>query len=559
MKFIFHKLLKTNILSAFLVILLLCLLNIPVFAANNEFVVAIDAGHGGKDHGAIDNSAREKDINLSVALKLGELIEKKIKNSKVVYTRNNDTFVSLQGRADIANKAKADLFISIHTNSVDTSNKNRTTVEGASVYTLGAQKDEANMSVARRENSVIELESGSNSKYSGFDPNKDESYIIFEMAQKNNLAQSNRFAKMVQDNLVKIAGRKDRGVHQAGFWVLWSTSMPSVLVELDFICNPTSAKFLTSKEGVDKMADAIFQAVKIYEQNLRQSERMAANSSNKNDKNKKAGPVNKKNIKAETKEIASIKDEENLNEDVIEPGSTVALGFVPENTEKDMSHAELSATRNQKRARHSSDGRRRRSLASKSISDSRNLEGIVNECHEYTGRSENYSESKVEVADAEESAQLTKKNKATKKSSKKISTKKYADVKGSNRSKSSQSDSHDKAGNNSDSKSVTSKSKNVKEADKDRKQSKKEREIAERERIQKERMQKAQSQRVNKDKNVKAAENAGNVAKKAQPAKKAENNNQQKVSSKPENKVEKITEMDEEHAAKRKSLKSKSR
>lgn len=191
---------------------------VALAAQTKDFVVVLDAGHGGKDHGAIDNGVKEKDINLAVALRLGELIKKKLKHTKVVYTRDDDTFVSLQGRADIANKAKGDLFISIHTNSVDAKNKNRRTVAGASVYTQGSHKDEANLAVAKRENSVIELENGYEQKYAGFDPNKVESYIIFEMAAKHNLAQSHRFAKSAQANLVKIAGRKNRGVHQAGFW-----------------------------------------------------------------------------------------------------------------------------------------------------------------------------------------------------------------------------------------------------------------------------------------------------------------------------------------------------
>ena len=163
-------------------------------AAGKEFVVVLDAGHGGKDIGAVDNGAREKDINLSVALKVGELLKKKMKDTKVVFTRDDDTFVSLQGRADIANKSKADLFVSIHTNSVDKSNKNRKSVSGTSVYALGLHKDDNNMNVARRENSVIEPEGNFEQKYSGFDPSKDESYIIFEMAQKKNLAQSIKFA-----------------------------------------------------------------------------------------------------------------------------------------------------------------------------------------------------------------------------------------------------------------------------------------------------------------------------------------------------------------------------
>lgn len=232
--------------------------------STKNFTIVIDAGHGGRDVGAVDNNVKEKDINLEVAKKLASRIKRKLKNVKVVMTRDDDTFVTLQSRADIANSNKGNLFISIHTNSVDKANPNRKKVAGASVYALGPQKDQNNLQVARRENSVIELEQNYEQKYSGFDPSKDESYIIFEMAQKKNLGQSLKFADMAQKSLIKEAGRADRGVKQAGFWVLWATSMPSVLVELDFICNPESAKFMDSDSGKDKLADALFSAVQKY-------------------------------------------------------------------------------------------------------------------------------------------------------------------------------------------------------------------------------------------------------------------------------------------------------
>lgn len=233
-------------------------------ALAEDFVVVIDAGHGGKDVGAVDNNIKEKDVNLAVALKLGELIKKNLKDIKVVYTRDKDTYLTLQQRAEKANKAKGDLFISIHTNSVDKKNKNRKTVSGASTYTLGLHKGSENMEVARRENSVMKLEADYATNYQGFDPNSDESYIIFEMAQSENLSRSIKFADEVQRQMSKVAGRKDRGVHQAGFWVLWATSMPSVLVELDFICNPISAKYISSTSGQKKLAEALFNSVKSY-------------------------------------------------------------------------------------------------------------------------------------------------------------------------------------------------------------------------------------------------------------------------------------------------------
>lgn len=255
-----------------LLIIAFGLLSLPsasVYAKNKaDFTVVIDAGHGGHDHGAIDNGAREKDINLGVAKKFASMVKKKLKDVNVVMTRDDDTFVSLQERANIANRNKGDLFISIHTNSVDKSNPNRKKVSGASVYALGAQKDANNLKVAQRENSVIELESDYQQKYSGFDPSKDESYIIFEMVQKKSLGKSLKFADKAQKELVKTAGRNDRGVRQAGFWVLWATSMPAVLVELDFICNPQQAAFLNSEDGQEKLAKSLCNALEQYVESL---------------------------------------------------------------------------------------------------------------------------------------------------------------------------------------------------------------------------------------------------------------------------------------------------
>lgn len=248
---------------------LFCILS-PVMmqgVTKEKFTVVIDAGHGGKDSGAVDNGVREKDINLGVALKLGDLIKKTLKGVNVVFTRDRDVFLTLQERADKANKAKGNLFISIHTNSVDKKNPKRKNIAGASTYALGLHKDKSNMLVAQRENSVIELESDFKEKYSGFDPNSDESYIIFELSQKNNLNQSITFADYVQKEMSK-AGRRDRGVHQAGFWVLWATSMPAVLIELDFICNPNSAKYMASQRGQKELARSICNAVDHYRKNL---------------------------------------------------------------------------------------------------------------------------------------------------------------------------------------------------------------------------------------------------------------------------------------------------
>ena len=206
-----------------------------VCASAREFVVVIDPGHGGKDHGAVGRKAKEKDIVLAV----GKAFGRKIKDAygrndevKVVYTRDDDTFVTLQGRADIANKAKGDLFVSIHANSVDKRTRGRDKIHGASVYTLGVNRAARNLEVAQRENAVMVLEPDYTTTYAGFDPNSAESYIIFEMEQNRHMVQSLNFAAKAQRELVKTAGRGDKNVRQAGFWVLHATSMPSVLVEL---------------------------------------------------------------------------------------------------------------------------------------------------------------------------------------------------------------------------------------------------------------------------------------------------------------------------------------
>lgn len=233
-------------------------------AEESSYVVVIDPGHGGKDSGCVGKLTNEKTIVLDVAKRLGKLINDEYPDIKVVYTRTDNTFLSLQQRAAVANGANGNVFISIHVNSVDRRNRNRTTIQGASVYTLGLHKSDSNLSVAMRENSVMELEDDYSETYQGFDPNSSESYIIFELNQNVHMQRSLELADAMQHELVTTAGRADKGVRQAGFWVLWATSMPSVLVELDFICNPASEKFLNSSEGKDKCATALFNAFSKY-------------------------------------------------------------------------------------------------------------------------------------------------------------------------------------------------------------------------------------------------------------------------------------------------------
>lgn len=228
------------------------------------FVVVIDPGHGGKDSGCSGQLTNEKTIVLDVSKRLRDLITENFPEVKTVMTRSDNSYLTLQERAAIANKANGNLFISIHVNSVDKKNKNRTTIHGASVYALGLHRSESNLSVAMRENSVMELEEDYTQAYQGFDPKSSESYIIFELSQNNHLNKSIEIANAIQHELITTAGRADKQVRQAGFWVLWATSMPSVLVELDFICNPDSERFMHSDSGKDKFAHALFNAFSTY-------------------------------------------------------------------------------------------------------------------------------------------------------------------------------------------------------------------------------------------------------------------------------------------------------
>ena len=221
-----------------------------------DFVVVIDAGHGGHDPGAIGKISKEKNINLNVALKLGNLIKRNCDDVKVVYTRSRDVFIPLDRRAEIANNAKADLFISVHTNAL----ANNRTAKGASTWTLGLAKSDANLEVAKRENSVILYENDYQTRYAGFNPNSAESYIIFEFMQDKYMEQSVHLASLVQKQFRHTCRRVDRGVHQAGFLVLKASAMPSILVELGFISTPEEERYLNSEAGANTMAKGIYHA-----------------------------------------------------------------------------------------------------------------------------------------------------------------------------------------------------------------------------------------------------------------------------------------------------------
>jgi N-acetylmuramoyl-L-alanine amidase len=227
-----------------------------------NFIVVIDPGHGGKDPGAVGAVLKEKDINLRIALALGALIEEKHPDVKVLYTRKKDYFVELDQRANIANKANADLFISIHTNAI--ANKNFT---GTESFTLGLARTQENLAVAMRENSAILLEDDYKQKYAGFDPHSTESYIMFEFMQNKYMEQSISFADQIQKEFKSFARRNDRGVKQAGFLVLRKTSMPSVLIEVGFISNKEEERYMGSERGLKNLSESIYRAFKSYKSN----------------------------------------------------------------------------------------------------------------------------------------------------------------------------------------------------------------------------------------------------------------------------------------------------
>ena len=227
---------------------------------NGKFTLVIDAGHGGKDPGAIGRFSREKNINLSVAKAFGQLVEKNCPDVEVIYTRKTDVFVPLARRAEIANQSQADLFVSIHTNAMP----GRAVARGAETYTLGMARADENLELAKRENSVILVEEDYKERYEGFDPTSAESYIIFELMQDQYMAQSVDFARLIQKEFRTTGGRADKGVHQAGFLVLRETSMPSVLVELGYISTHDEEAFLNSQNGIRKMSQSIYNAFRAY-------------------------------------------------------------------------------------------------------------------------------------------------------------------------------------------------------------------------------------------------------------------------------------------------------
>lgn len=297
--------------------------------------IVIDAGHGGKDPGCNGVSAKEKDVSLAVALKLGKLIEANMKDVKVIYTRTTDVFVELEDRAQIANKAKADLFISIHCNAAGKVVKYRdpktkkmrvkmrknkkgkfVPVEttnplpfGSETYVMGLKNEEGKMKVATRENSVIFLEDDYEKKYEGFDPDSEESYIIMSNYTSAYVIQSANLGLKIQEEYKSKAGRIDKGVHRQSIWVLWRTAMPSILTEIGYLTNPLEEEFLASEKGQDYISKAIYRGLRKYKDELE------GNKKEYNDDIENQAPLENENIKAGHYIGEKAKDEEDEEDD----------------------------------------------------------------------------------------------------------------------------------------------------------------------------------------------------------------------------------------------------
>ncbi|MDH5398567.1 MAG: N-acetylmuramoyl-L-alanine amidase [Cyclobacteriaceae bacterium] len=239
-------------------------MTLPRSGPFNIKTIVIDAGHGGKDPGTMGATAREKDIALNIALKLGGYLEKHAPGTEVIYTRKSDTFIPLRGRSEIANKNGADLFVSVHVNAIG----GKQSVYGTETYVMGLHKTGDNLNVAMRENAVIQKEEDYETHYDGFDPNSDASYIIFDLYQSAYLESSLVLAEKIQSQFKNRVQRRDRGVKQAGFLVLWQTYMPSVLVEVGYITNPDEEKYLASDRGQSLIASGIFRAIRDYKNEI---------------------------------------------------------------------------------------------------------------------------------------------------------------------------------------------------------------------------------------------------------------------------------------------------
>lgn len=343
-------------------------------AVSSVKTIVIDPGHGGKDPGCSGSIHKEKEVALAVALKLGKYIEENFKDVKVVYTRTTDVFVELEDRALIANKAKADLFISIHCNAAGkpvmitdpkTGKKRPKTYKnkkgklvvvettnpvpfGTETYVMGLKNEQGKMKVAQRENSAIFYEEDYEKKYGGFDPESEESYIIMSNYTSSYVIQSANLAMKIQDEYARKAGRIDKGVHRQSIWVLWRTSMPSILTEIGYLTNPLEEEFLGSDKGQEYLAKALFRGIRKYKDEI-EGRKISYNDHFENqepleNENVKAGnlPANKKTADSDDQDSSSAKPEPVA--EAIETPVAQAASTSKEDTENDTAVEEKEDT-----------------------------------------------------------------------------------------------------------------------------------------------------------------------------------------------------------------------
>lgn len=330
------KKLQYFIVLAGLVVSSLAFTLIHRIGTNAIRIIVIDPGHGGKDPGCSGSIHKEKEVSLAVALRLGKYIEENFKDVKVIYTRTTDVFVELEDRAQIANKAKADLFISIHCNAAGKpvmikdpkTGKKRpkmyknkkgklVVVEktnpvpfGTETYVMGLKNEEGKMKVATRENSAIFYEDDYEKKYGGFDPESEESYIIMSNYTSAYVIQSASLAMKIQDEYGKKAGRIDKGVHRQSIWVLWRTSMPSILTEIGYLTNPLEEQFLGSEKGQEYLAKAMFRGFRKYKDEVEGSKKEY------NDEFENQTPLENENVKAGNLPAQKKSDDEDDDDEV---------------------------------------------------------------------------------------------------------------------------------------------------------------------------------------------------------------------------------------------------
>lgn len=292
--------------NIFLLLLSFCVFTAMAQKKNAKFTVVLDAGHGGKDPGNSYHGFVEKEIALKTTLKVGDLLEKQ-KDFEVVYTRQTDVFIELVNRPKVANKINADLFVSIHCNSVTNQ-----APAGTETFVMGLSRSNMNLEVAKKENSVILLEDNYKKTYEGFDPHKPESLAGLKIKQEDNLNSSITLASIIQDNFTNNLSRKTRGVKQQPLWVLDAAYMPGVLIELGFLSNKEEGEYLNSEEGQDQMAEQIAKAIMAYKKDF-----FSENASVEEDKPivkppKPAKEEVKEITKAITQEVAEVKQSDTV-------------------------------------------------------------------------------------------------------------------------------------------------------------------------------------------------------------------------------------------------------